>query len=184
VVEGGGGGRCGGPGPRCAWGRAALAGEPRQLVGEVGAGSASVVRRGRGGRAGGASRARSLRVWGSRPGNVALRAPYSGKQLRHGGVGRCSSAAAGTSDGRTHLGVGGPHMTCRTRRAHRRRAQRPAAAKVKALLDQEGRDDLRLRIAVQPAAARACATSSSSTSGSSTATRPTSSARQVNRRPQ
>ena len=26
----------------------------------------------------------------------------------------------------------------------------PAAAKVKALLDQEGRDDLRLRIAVQP----------------------------------
>jgi iron-sulfur cluster assembly accessory protein len=33
---------------------------------------------------------------------------------------------------------------------HRRHPQRPAAAKVKALLDQEGRDDLRLRIAVQP----------------------------------
>ena len=35
-----------------------------------------------------------------------------------------------------------------------------AAAKAKALLDQEGRDDLSLRIAVQPGGALACATSS------------------------
>ncbi len=39
-----------------------------------------------------------------------------------------------------------------------------AAAKVAALLDAEGRDDLALRIAVQPGGARARATSCSSTS--------------------
>ena len=65
---------------------------------------------------------------------------------------RCRSAAAGTlGSGRTR--------TCRCRTArpstaarphHRRPAQRPRGRKVKALLDQEGRDDLRLRIAVQP----------------------------------
>ncbi|EUA28057.1 iron-sulfur cluster assembly accessory family protein [Mycobacterium xenopi 3993] len=45
-----------------------------------------------------------------------------------------------------------------------------AAAKAKSLLDQEGRDDLALRIAVQPAAARACATTCSSMTAPSTAT--------------
>jgi Fe-S cluster assembly iron-binding protein IscA len=46
----------------------------------------------------------------------------------------------------------------------------PAAEKVKALLAQEGRDDLALRVAVQPGGCSACATSCSSTSARSTAT--------------
>ena len=45
-----------------------------------------------------------------------------------------------------------------------------AAGKVKALLEGEGRDDLALRVAVQPGAAPVCATSSSSTSATSRAT--------------
>ena len=45
-----------------------------------------------------------------------------------------------------------------------------AASKVKSLLEQEGRDDLALRVAVQPGGCRACATSSSSTSAPSTVT--------------
>ena len=45
-----------------------------------------------------------------------------------------------------------------------------AAAKVKGLLDQEGRDDLRCASPCSRAAARACATSCSSTSARSTAT--------------
>ena len=45
-----------------------------------------------------------------------------------------------------------------------------AAAKVSSLLEQEGRDDLALRVAVQPVAAAVCATSSSSTSAPSTVT--------------
>ena len=44
-----------------------------------------------------------------------------------------------------------------------------AAAKVRSLLEQEGRDDLRLRLAVQPAA-RGSSTSCTSTSACSTAT--------------
>ena len=42
-----------------------------------------------------------------------------------------------------------------------------AASKVKTLLEAEGRDDLTLRIAVQPGAVRAFATSSSSTTATS-----------------
>ena len=45
-----------------------------------------------------------------------------------------------------------------------------AAAKVKSLLEQEGRDDLALRISVQPGVLGPFATSSSSTSAPSTAT--------------
>ncbi len=45
-----------------------------------------------------------------------------------------------------------------------------AASKVKALLDGEGRDDLALRIAVQPGGCSGFATSCSSTSGAWTAT--------------
>ena len=45
-----------------------------------------------------------------------------------------------------------------------------AAAKAKSLLEQEGRDDLALRIAVQPGDARACATTCSLTTDRSTAT--------------
>lgn len=45
-----------------------------------------------------------------------------------------------------------------------------AASKVKALLEQEGRDDWRCASPFSPAAARACATSSSSTSVRSTGT--------------
>ena len=45
-----------------------------------------------------------------------------------------------------------------------------AQAKVRALLEQEGRNDLRLRIAVQPGGCSASSTSSTSTSASSTAT--------------
>ena len=45
-----------------------------------------------------------------------------------------------------------------------------AAAKVKSLLEQEGRDDLALRISSSRAGVPACATSCSSTSGPSTAT--------------
>lgn len=47
-----------------------------------------------------------------------------------------------------------------------------AATKAKSLLDQEGRDDLSLRIAVQPGDAPACATTCSSTTGRSMATSP------------
>ncbi len=46
-----------------------------------------------------------------------------------------------------------------------------ASDKVKSLLSQEGRDDLRLRVAVQPAAAPASSTSCTSTSVTSTVTR-------------
>ena len=46
----------------------------------------------------------------------------------------------------------------------------PAALKVRELLDAEGRTDLRLRVAVQPAAVPACSTSCSSTSAHWTAT--------------
>jgi Fe-S cluster assembly iron-binding protein IscA len=53
-----------------------------------------------------------------------------------------------------------------------------AAVKVRELLDSEGREDLRLRIAVQPVDVPACSTSSTSTTVCSTATcsssRPTS----------
>ncbi len=45
-----------------------------------------------------------------------------------------------------------------------------AALKVKSLLEQEGRDDLRLRIAVQPAAVPVSCTSCTSTSARSTVT--------------
>jgi hypothetical protein len=45
-----------------------------------------------------------------------------------------------------------------------------AAVKVKSLIEQEGRDDLRLRIAVQPGGCSVCGTSCSSTSGRWTAT--------------
>ncbi len=45
-----------------------------------------------------------------------------------------------------------------------------ASSKAKALLDQEGRDDLALRIAVQPVAVPACGTSCSSTTAASTVT--------------
>ena len=45
-----------------------------------------------------------------------------------------------------------------------------AAVKVKNLLDQEGRDDLSLRVQVSRVAAPACATSCSSTTGRWTAT--------------
>ena len=51
-----------------------------------------------------------------------------------------------------------------------------AAGKVKALLDSEGRDDLSLRVAVQPGVALVCVTSSSSTSETSRATSSRSSA--------
>ena len=65
---------------------------------------------------------------------------------------RCRSAAAGTlGSGRTqHVGAGQHDPRKQHARHHRRPAQRPRGRKVKALLDQEGRDDLRLRIAVQP----------------------------------
>ena len=46
-----------------------------------------------------------------------------------------------------------------------------ASSKVKTLLDAEGRDDLALRIAVQPGAVAACAISCSSTTVRWTATR-------------
>ena len=45
-----------------------------------------------------------------------------------------------------------------------------AASKVKSLLEQEGRDDLRLRVAVQPGGCSGLTTSSTSTSAPSTVT--------------
>ena len=45
-----------------------------------------------------------------------------------------------------------------------------AASKINSLLEQEGRDDLALRISVQPGGCSGLATSSSSTSAPSTAT--------------
>lgn len=50
-----------------------------------------------------------------------------------------------------------------------------AAAKAKSLLDQEGRDDLALRIAVQPEAAPGCGTTCTSTTAPSMAISPSSS---------
>lgn len=46
-----------------------------------------------------------------------------------------------------------------------------AAEKARGLLEQEGRDDLALRVAVQPGSCSASSTSSSSTSGRWTGTR-------------
>jgi len=59
---------------------------------------------------------------------------------------------------------------------HRRVLTDAAVTKVRHLLEQEGREDLQLRIAVQPAVAPACATSCSSTSVPSTVTRSSTSA--------
>lgn len=50
-----------------------------------------------------------------------------------------------------------------------------AAAKAKSLLDQEGQDDLALRIAVQPGGALDCAITFSSTTGRWMVTKPRSS---------
>ena len=69
------------------------------------------------------------------------------KKLRNGGVGSLWHVPQ-----RAPKDVGGQNMSVQdtTDAATGVILSDPAAAKVKALLDQEGRDDLRLRIAVQP----------------------------------
>jgi iron-sulfur cluster assembly accessory protein len=68
-----------------------------------------------------------------------------GKKLRHGGVGRLQDVPQ-----RAPWDVGGQNMTVQDTSTTNVVLSEHAATKVKALLDQEGRDDLRLRIAVQP----------------------------------
>jgi iron-sulfur cluster assembly accessory protein len=69
------------------------------------------------------------------------------KKLRNGGVGSLRDVPQ-----QAPKDVGGQNMSVQdtTDAATGVILSEPAAAKVKALLDQEGRDDLRLRIAVQP----------------------------------
>jgi iron-sulfur cluster assembly accessory protein len=81
---------------------------------------------------------------GEAPGSLDS-APYDGKKLRHGGVGRLQDVPQ-----RAPSDVGGQNMTVQDTSTTNVVLSEHAAAKVKALLDQEGRDDLRLRIAVQP----------------------------------
>ena len=72
---------------------------------------------------------------------------------RLGGVASAAGrAAAGTlGSGRTqHVGAGHTTLDSSTPAPPASCSATPRPSKVKALLDQEGRDDLRLRIAVQP----------------------------------